>query len=97
METWDLRCSAVGADAKPTVSKKILDQKAVIDIELNSTGGTANGASCIWTAIGKEVVLLSMSDLSTIRSYTMPEQMNFNEEGGVSVNPNGQTFMAVCT
>lgn len=96
METWDLRCCG-GDTAKPTVSKKIMDQKAIIDIELNSSGGTANGASCIWTAVGKEVVLLSMTDLSKIRSYIMPEQMNFNEEGGVSVSPTGRTFMAVRT
>ena len=98
MELWDLRCSNTSNidmnSSKPTITQQIMKDCSIIDIELSNIHSSNNSSNNIWIAAGKQVSVLS-KDLTVLKSYTMPDTMNFNEEGGVSVHPNGLTFMAV--
>ena len=96
MELWDLRCNfsnSIDMNCnKPTISKQVATS-TIIDIELSNNNSIVND-SVMWLAASKQVHVLG-KDLSILKSYTMPDTMNFNEEGGVSVHPSGKTFMAV--
>ena len=50
----------------------------------------------IMSAVGNKIYSLHLDSLAIIKSYEMPNPMHFKEEGGVSLSPDGKTFLAVC-
>ena len=85
VQLWDLRTGTTA----PTQSAVLTDGKVAMDMELHPE------RNAIITASGKEVTMLTMDELRSVRVYEMPTPMNFNEEGGVSLSPDGNTFVSV--
>ena len=84
---WDTRSDA----AAPASSITLPGNQVVMDMELHHDKDTIIAAS------GKSVILLSLSSLNIIKKFEMPSPMNFHEEGGVSLSPDGSKFLAVGT
>lgn len=90
VELWDVRCpSGEEAGRKPAALRQLEAGNQIIDMEL----GGSSASTDMLVATAKQVSVLN-TELAVVRSYTMPENMNFKEEGGVSLHPDGKTFMA---
>lgn len=61
---------------------------SIMDMELNAAHNT------ILIASGKTVSFHSIDSIDMQKSFTMPEGMHFQEEGGASLHPKGHLFMA---
>lgn len=88
VEQWDLRKNpAEGPSAKTTLSQGFTVQ----DIEINSNHGR------LLSICNTKVYSLSLStgDLRLEKEFQMPSPMNFKEEGGASLSPDGKKFIAV--
>lgn len=84
IELWDIRQSCTAPTRKLTLG----DGKAIMDMEVSIDKDT------IITASGKQVSTIQLSTLSLKTAYEMPHPMQFNEEGGASLHPNGKFFLA---
>lgn len=82
LELIDIRC------ANALVHSRDLDSASVMDLELSPRHGFA------MVACGKAVSFVGLSDLVVSRQFQMPDAMHFKEEGGVSLHPSGERFMA---
>ena len=74
--------------ADPLVHSKDLEAASVMDLEVNPSHGF------FLAACGKTVHFVGLSDLSVSRQFVMPDAMHFKEEGGVTLHPSGERFMA---
>lgn len=85
IETWDTRESST----TPAQSVALSSGQVVMDMELHPDKNLLIAAS------GKKVTLLSLDSLDVLREFEMPSPMNFLEEGGVSLSPDGRRFLSV--
>lgn len=87
VEKWDLRqdpsAGAVASTKLPDVTL------SVMDFEINPR------LNLILAAAGSKVVSLAMDTLDVMKSFDMPSPMTYQNEGGVSLHPDGSKFMAV--
>ena len=85
---WDLRQNPESG----AVAKTILSQGFTVqDLEINKNHGK------LLTICNTKVYSISLTtgDLSIDREFQMPTPMNFKEEGGASLSPDGKKFIAV--
>jgi serine-threonine kinase receptor-associated protein len=82
MEVYDMRSGTISHSIDAPGGSSIMD------LEINREYGH------VLVATGKTVLFLSLSDLQIIKSFSMPESMHFREEGGASLHPLGNRFMA---
>ena len=82
---WDSRSGSTA----PASSTLLNGGNVVMDMEIHQDKDTIIAAS------GKQVFLLSLSTLAVVKTFDMPSPMNFLEEGGVSLSPDGSKFLTV--
>lgn len=87
LEKWDLRqdpsAGAVAVSVLPNSTH------TVMDFEVTARHNVVLAAS------GNRVYALAMDTLQVVQEYEMPSPMNFHNEGGVSLCPDGTKFFAV--
>lgn len=87
VEKWDLRQDP---SAGPAAAAKLPDVVLpVMDFELNPKH------NIVLAAAGTKVVSFAMDTLDVVKTFDMPSPMTFQNEGGVSLSPDGSKFMAV--
>ena len=86
VEIWDDR---MDVSSGPTVTASIEAGSPIQDLEINVAH------NLVLVAVNQKVSFLSLSDLRVLNEFTMPKPMQFREEGGVSLRPDGVRFLAV--
>lgn len=84
VQKWDTS----NAGASPVLSRTLSTTCTVQDLEYHPEHNK------MIAAVEEKVTILNTTDLSIIREYSMPKGMNFREEGGVSLRPDQQRFLA---
>ncbi len=84
VQKWDTS----NAGASPVLSRTLSTTCTVQDLEYHPEHNK------MIAAVEEKVIILNTTDLSIIREYSMPKGMNFREEGGVSLRPDQQRFLA---
>ena len=84
IQKWDTS----NAGASPVLSSTLSTTCTVQDLEYHPEHNK------MIAAVEEKVIILNTTDLSIIREYSMPKGMNFREEGGVSLRPDQQRFLA---
>lgn len=86
IDQWDIR---VDPKSGPVLTRDLGTSTRVMDFDISLPHNTMLAAS------KNKVFALQLNTLDIIKEYTMPSPMHFNDEGGVSLSPDGTRFMAV--